>query len=151
MIVMGDADLCSNQWLKPSLLHKNVANLLIGTLESCGLTIIPVGPTFIVDHCTQNGSIAESWLDHVYHNESLKTEINTKIINFGSSDHLPVIVCQKTKLKRKVYKRKIVKRKMKNFTNEKWNEVLKNEDWSEIYESNDLDNKVRTFTKLVTE
>ena len=40
---------------------------------------------------------------------------------------------------------------MKNFTNEKWNEVLKNKDWSEIYESNDLDNKVQTFTKLVTE
>ena len=92
-----------------------MANLLIGTLESCGLTIIPVGPTFIADHCTQNGSIAESWLDHVYHNESLKTEINTKIINFGSSDHLPVIVCQKNQTEEKGIQEEDCKKKNEKF------------------------------------
>ena len=151
LIVMGDANLCSNKWQNPTFTNKKIANQLIGTLEACGLKIVPVGPTFIADHCQPDGSITESWLDHVYHSDQVKSEISTKIINYGSSDHLPVIISQKALLDRKMFKRKIVKRKMKNFSNNGWNEALMKKDWSKIYEMNDLDKKVETFTNLVTE
>ena len=65
---------------------------LIGTLDACGLICKPIGPTFISDHCQADGSIAESWLDHVYHNQDLNTQMETKVKTYGSSDHLPVIV-----------------------------------------------------------
>ena len=64
---------------------------------------------------------------------------------------MPVIVCQKAKLNRKECKRKIVKRKMKNFSSETWNEALSKKDWAEIYVSNELDKNVESFTNLVTE
>ena len=88
----------------------------MGSLDASGLQIVPIGATFIADHCQVDGTIAESWLDHVYHSAELMSEI-TKIVNYGSSDHLPVLACLNAMVNRKQYKRKILKRKMKNFTN----------------------------------
>ena len=53
-----------------------------------------VGPTFVADHSQNNGNIAESWIDHVYHSKELESQIQTEIINYGSSDHLPVTIKQ---------------------------------------------------------
>ena len=97
--------------------------------------------TFISDHCQPNGSITESWLDHVYHSEHLKDKVVTNVLNYGSSDHLPVTVCQKLLVNRKSFKKKIVKRKMKNFTDSLWNESLQKRDWSSIQKTNDLEKK----------
>ena len=131
-IIMGDANLCANKWKDENFTHKNMSNLLRGTLESCGMKIGQVGPTFMADHCQRNGMIAESWLDHIYYTKQLESVINIKNLNNHSSDHRPVVACLKTKLSRKIYKRKIIKRKMKNFTNEGWNEALSNQDWTRI-------------------
>ena len=62
-IIMGDANLCANKWKDENFTHKNMSNLLRGTLESCGMKIGQVGPTFMADHCQRCGMIAESWLD----------------------------------------------------------------------------------------
>ena len=40
---------------------------------------------------------------------------------------------------------------MKNFTDTLRNESLEKRDWSQIQETNDLDEKVEIFTKLITE
>ena len=72
---MGDANLCSNKWNDDNFTHKKMANQLIGTLVACGLYVVPMGPTFVVDHCQTDGSFTESWLDHVYHSEQVKPEI----------------------------------------------------------------------------
>ena len=101
---MGDANLCSKNWSNTSATHKKMANKLIESLNSCGLAVESVGPTFISDHIQSNGSITESWLDHVYHNEQQKEKIKTKVLNYGSSDHLPVITYQATLVKRKAFK-----------------------------------------------
>ena len=148
---MGDANLCSNNWKNGTITHKKMANHLFGTLQTCGLMVMPVGPTFIADHCQPNGSITESWLDHVYHSEQLKEKVVSKVLNYGSSDHLPVTVCQNSLVNRKNYKRKIVKRKMKNFTDSLWNESLMKRDWSRIQKTDDLDEKVELFTSLINE
>ena len=52
-----------------------MANQLIGSLDACGLKIAPIGSTFIMDHCQIDGSVSESWLDHVYHSEQLSNDI----------------------------------------------------------------------------
>ena len=127
-----------------------MANLLIGSLDACGLRSLPIGATFISDHRQADGSIAESWLDHVYHSPDLETQITTKIINFGSSDHLPVKTSLDALVNRKSYKNKMVRRKMKNFTNEAWKESLAKQNWIAINNEPDLDKKVDIFTKLIT-
>ena len=147
---MGDANLCAKKWNDDNFTHKIMANLLQGQLESCGIKIGNVGPTFMADHCQKNGSIAESWLDHIYYSEKLESIISIKTINNHSSDHLPVVASLTTKLTRKIYNRKIIKRKMKNFTNEGWNESLEKQNWSRINETKDLNKKVEIFNELVT-
>ena len=83
---MGDANLCAKKWNDDNFTHKIMANLLQGQLESCGIKIGNVGPTFMADHCQKNGSIAESWLDHIYYSEKLESIISIKTINNHSSD-----------------------------------------------------------------
>ena len=139
MLIMGDANLCSNKWNEENFLHKKLANQLIHQLDASGLKIVPVGPTFIADHVQNNGDIAESWIDHVYHSNELESQIQTEIINYGSSDHLPVSTTMKAPVSRTIHKKKIVKRKMKNFTNDKWNESSAKQDWSRIKSEPDLE------------
>ena len=149
VMMMGDANLCSNKWKDSSFLNKKMANLLTDTLDACGLFSVPVGPTFLASQ--KNNVITESWLDHVYLSENLKTLVKTQIINNSSSDHLPVTTCLRTSVNKKVYKREITKRSMKNFTNSNWNEVLASKDWNEINLTQDLDEKVVAFNKLINE
>ena len=118
-------------------------------LDAGGLKIAPVGSTFIMDHCQTDGSVSESWLDHVYFSEQLSDEITYNVKNYGSSDHLPVIVCIKTKINRKIYKRTITKRRMKNFNSTHWNEALSEQDWDSISKTSSLDKKVEIFTDLI--
>ena len=101
LLIMGDAHLCSNKWNSEDFIHKKMANQLMGTLDTCGLKCAPIGATFISDHCQADGSIAESWLDHVSHSTDLDTQINTTVCNYGSSDHLPVTISLNAKVNRK--------------------------------------------------
>ena len=50
---------------------------------------------------------------------------------------------------RKSYKNKMMRRKMKNFTNEAWKESLAKQNWNVINNEPDLDKKVDIFTKLI--
>ena len=87
--MMGDANLCSNKWKDTSFTNKKMANLLTETLDACGLYSVPIGPTFLASQ--KNEMITESWLDHVYLSEKLKSTTVTTIIDNSSSDHLPAI------------------------------------------------------------
>ena len=71
----------------------------------------------------------------------VNADISTCVKKFGSSDHLPVLTCLKTKISRKKYKRTIVKRKMKNFNNALWNKALAKRNWDEIASTDNLDKK----------
>ena len=88
-----------------------MANLLRGSLDACGLKIMVTGPTFIADHCQADGSVTETWLDHVYYSPDQVSQISAKIINYGSSDHLPVLTSLNVMIIRKSYKMKIMKKK----------------------------------------
>ena len=60
-------------------------------LDQCGLFNADIGITYMSDHLQNNGKIAESALDHVYHSETMENIISCKSLKTGSSDHLPAI------------------------------------------------------------
>ena len=66
MIIMGDANLCSQKWNNVKFLNKNVSIPLRNVLDQNGLINKEVGVTYQSDHLQVNGQIAESALDHVY-------------------------------------------------------------------------------------
>ena len=39
LIIMCDDNLCSNTWKNAKFTHKKMANLLMGSLDSCGLSV----------------------------------------------------------------------------------------------------------------
>ena len=86
----------------------------------------------------------------MYFSEDLKNEITSIVVNYGSSDHLPVSSKINAQVNRKNYKKTILKRRMKNFTNILWNEALEKQDWSQIHSEPSVDKKAEIFTELVT-
>ena len=92
MIILGDANLCSNKWNNSKFLQKNVAAPLKIALDRCGLLFKDIGNTYQSDHIVANGSVPESALDHVYSSKSLEDKIEVKKLSNGSSDHNPVAV-----------------------------------------------------------
>ena len=91
MVIMGDANLCTEKWDHEKFRHKNVSNLLRETLEKCDLDVNKVGTTYIADHVSANNTIPESSLDHVYSSDSMRPNIKIKTLGNSSSDHFPVI------------------------------------------------------------
>ena len=92
IIILGDSNLDANKWRGEKFLHAKVAKVFFNTIEQNGLSILNVGNTYMADHAQKNGKVAESSIDHVYVNEDLKKQVKSKIINTGSSDHLPVVM-----------------------------------------------------------
>ena len=111
ILMLGDANLCSNKWRDLNFLNRKIANQLTETLDANGLICIPVGATFLANQCQMSGEFTESWLDHVYHSEDMITDVITKTIQNSSSDHLPVVAGINMRIHKKVFKRKIRKRK----------------------------------------
>ena len=66
IIIMGDANLCTEKWNDPKFLKKKVANVLKNTLQQCGIRVHDVWKSYMADHVQQNMEISESALDHVY-------------------------------------------------------------------------------------
>ena len=60
IIIMGDANLCSDKWFSTDFGNKKVAKSLQCTLERCGLKIAKIVNTFQSDHLKSNGAICES-------------------------------------------------------------------------------------------
>ena len=58
VIIMGDANLCSDKWNDPGFKNKTVAESLRSMLTQCGLKLRDLGSTFTADHISENGNIA---------------------------------------------------------------------------------------------
>ena len=72
----------------------------------------------------------------------------------SSSDHVPVIISLKINPSNKTYLKRIKKRSMKNFTNEKWLEVLATKNWyneDAQSESDNVDELAANFDKIIEE
>ena len=66
ILMMGDANICTNKWNNPQYKHHRVVMELRSGLEQNGMKNIDIGNTYLADNTTQNGKIAESALDHIY-------------------------------------------------------------------------------------
>ena len=125
LIIMGDANLDANKWNKANYIHAKIVSDLFQVIDENGIKIENVGNTYQADHAQANGNISESALDHVYTRFGNLTE--TIKLEDSSSDHVPVLC--KLKYKKKTYTRQIRKRTLKDFSEERWNEILHSKDY----------------------
>ena len=65
VIIMGDANLCSEKWGSPNFEYKSIAEELINTLEQCGLKARTMGKTYTADGASPDESIAMTSIDHI--------------------------------------------------------------------------------------
>ena len=145
------------KWIEPNYLNKKIANQLINCLQQNGIVSENVRTTFMADHMQTNGDIAESNIDHVYASKSVSQRISKiRTLDNSSSDHYPVLVKYEAgkdviNNNKNSYKKKITKRSMKNFRDDKWNEILNRKDWTKLDDMENLDDMVVAFTEMVTE
>ena len=149
MIIMGDANLCSEKWKMDNYDMKSIANPLLECLEQNGLQIQQVGKTYQADHTSANGTVASSALDHVYSSETIEKSVRVRKLPTSSTDHLPVLISYSLDKNKVEYKRAITKRSYKNFTKERWNTCLAKQNWNEIDECQGVNEMVDIFDKNV--
>ena len=79
--------------------------------------------------------------------------ISTTKLENSSTDHLPVVtkIWTNSKLDKSKFKRKITKRSMRNFTEEKWNSCLSKKNWMKIEECDDVNEMVSVFSEFINE
>ena len=149
VIIMGDANLCSNKWLNDDYDRKNIANPLLQCLDRNGLEVQNVGVTYQADHVSTDGSLPQSAIDHVYSSVSIREAVKVEKILNSSTDHLPVVtsfILDRRKIK---YKHSVTKRSFKNFTQEGWRSCLASQDWSAVENSDEVDSMVSEFQEAV--
>ena len=65
VVIVGDANLCSEKWNSPTFHLKQVADELKNTLVQCGLHLIPLGVTYIADRLNpENQEITSARVCH---------------------------------------------------------------------------------------
>ena len=152
VVIVGDANLCSESCNSPTFPHKQVANELKETLVQCGLHPIPLGITYTADRLTPDNQEITSALDHVYITTSDEHRIRAKKLENSATDHLPIVVSIKTE---RTYdptqdkKTQIMKRSFRDFNKTRWVDALRNQDWSEMSSTNGIEAKTRDFTNRV--
>ena len=125
---------------------------MLECLVQSGIKIADIGPTFQADHALPDGNVAESSIDHVYYSANLEEEIKWEKLATSSSDHVPVLTSLKISPNNKTYIKRIKKRSMKNFTTEKWLEVLAAKQWKkDEFESDDVEDLALNFDKNIEE
>jgi len=149
IIVMGDANLCSEKWLADDYNRKSVSQPLVQCLEQNGLEVQDVGRTYLADHALPDGSVPTSSIDHVYSSLAIRRSLTVKKILNSATDHLPVAVQYSLDLTKVSYQRQITKRSFKNFNKEIWNENLAKQNWAEIEYCLDVDEMVTLFDNNV--
>ena len=153
VVVLGDANLCSDKWDLPTFLHKKVAEELRDTLTHCGLKLIPLGTTYTADRLDEDDQEITSALDHVYVSSIDEAKMTAKKLPNSATDHVPIMVTlnlsQKTKPVSK-QKPTVQKRSMQNFTKTRWIDALRNQDWAEVTSEQDIEKKTEKFTNKIT-
>ena len=79
LIIMGDANLCSEKWESPNFKHKRIADELKETLTQCGLKIQNLGKTYLADRLNPDGEEIESCLDHIYTSKLMRLGLPNRI------------------------------------------------------------------------
>ena len=148
VIVLGDANLCTEKWSEENYIRKSVAQPLIQCLNQNGMDINEVGVTFQADH-SSNGRVAESALDHAYTSTTIKNNVLIKKLQDSSGDHLPVVVDYELDLKKLIYNHSVTKRSFKNFNKEVWNSALAEQDWLDVEECNGVHQMVNIFDRNI--
>ena len=113
--------------------------------------VAKIGSTFQSDHVKKSGDVCNSSLDHVYYSSNLQNKLEIKCLDNSSSDHLPVICKFRSLTKMLPHTRKITKRCLKNFSEEKWTNSLDNREWSGLEECSSVDEMVEIFTNNINE
>ena len=152
IVIVGDANLCSEKWNSPTYAHKQVADELKDTLVQCGLHMIPLGITYTADRLSHDNQEITSALDHVYITTRDEDQIQARKLENSATDHLPIIVSLRTDIdfrQTKENKPMIRKRSFKNFTQTRWIDALRNQDWSKVCSTNGIEAKTRDFTEKI--
>ena len=66
IILLGDANLCADQWDEETYYQFKLATELKSGLAQCGLENLELGKTYMADRLRKDGTIIESALDHIY-------------------------------------------------------------------------------------
>ncbi len=150
LIIMGDANLCSERWNSPNFKYKGIADELRETLTQCGLILQSLGKTYLADRLNPEGEEIESCLDHIYASETTLHRLRTYKLDCSATDHLPIIASIRTHKAMKVKtgpKAPVYKRSMKNFTNTRWIDCLRTRNWENIGSMTDLNEQTNELTK----
>jgi hypothetical protein len=153
IIILGDANLCCENWDAPQFQHKTVANELRETLVQCGLQVSKLGFTYTADHLSTDGEEIKSALDHIYYSGDLEQKLKMTTIPSSATDHSPIIakfITNRKKQKTTNCQKTVTKRSMKNFTQTRWIDTLRSRDWSKISSLKDVNEMTEEFTKELT-
>jgi hypothetical protein len=145
LIIMGDANLCSRKWGQDDYDKKSISQPLLDCLAQNGLEVQKIGNTYQADHASQDGTVAESALDHAYTSETIRDCVVCNKLANSSSDHLPVTVNYRLDVAKVRFTHSVTKRSFKNFTNANWNESLTQEDWLDVEEAAGVNEMVSIF------
>ena len=150
LLIMGDANLCSERWNSPLYKYKRIAEELRETITQCGLIQIDMGPTYFADRLNEDGSEVKSCLDHIYMSESLLPRATTKKLDNTATDHLPIFAnFTSTKTSTKKNGGSILKRSMKDFTKTRWLDCLRARNWDGISSQADVHEQTAAITKEI--
>ena len=150
LLIMGDANLCSERWDSPNFKHKQIADELKETLTQCGLTVLNLGKTYLADRLNPDGNEIESCLDHIYASETIKNSLKTHKLDNSATDHLPIIACfetNKAMRNKSCPKAPVYKRSMKNFNKTRWIDCLRTRNWENINNITDLNEQTNELTR----
>ena len=150
LIILGDANLCSNRWNSPTFTYKRISDELRETLSQCGIKPIEMGTTYLSDKLSNDGAEIESCLDHVYASENILHKLRTLKLDNSATDHLPIVAIFMTKQpkpKNNGTKPPIFKRSMKNFTRTRWIDCLRTRNWDKIAQKTDVNEQTSELSK----
>ena len=116
VILLGDANLCADQWDEETYYQFKLATELQSGLAQCGLENLELGKMYMADRLRKDGTIIESAVDHIYVSLDQNTKVTGKKIDISSTDHLPIIAEIHIKVQQGRKAETIKKRCMKNFT-----------------------------------
>ena len=122
VVVLGDINLCSNQWNEPSYRLKSVSDAWREKVSACGLELLELGDTYFADHPNTNGIYVQSALDHIYVSDKELVDDHGKLLN-SATDHYPIFINVKHFQTREKFRTKVItKRSFKKFSAEKFAE-----------------------------
>ena len=153
ILIMGDANLCNLKWDTQGYSYRKISDELRDTLTQCGLSEKKLGITYTADRLTEDGSEITSALDHVYLSQDLIKNTESFKLQSSATDHLPILAVinmtvktQKGSVKEETT---IRKRSMRDFTQTRWIDCLRNRDWTGISTLTDVNEKTAELTNQI--